>query len=66
MLRRFLKTATLKPGAHAKISFDPLVAKEDMSIWSESKHDWEVVMGKYGVMVGASSADIRLRGSMEV
>ena len=66
VLRRFLKTATLKPGAHAKISFDPLVAKEDMSIWSESKHDWEVVKGKYGVMVGASSADIRLRGSMEV
>ena len=34
------------------------------SIWDVSTHAWKVVPGSFGLMVGASSADIRLRGNV--
>ena len=35
----------------------------DLSIWSVAAHAWVPVTGKFLVLVGASSSDIRLRGS---
>jgi beta-glucosidase len=42
------------------------LAKEDLSIWDVNSHSWSVVSGLYGVSVGASSRDLRLRGSFTV
>jgi beta-glucosidase len=35
---------------------------EDLSIWSVVKHAWMPVSGEFKVFVGASAADIRLKG----
>ena len=37
-----------------------------MSVWSESVHAWQTVAGEFGVLVGASSRDIRLSGRLRV
>lgn len=37
-----------------------------VSNWDTSKKVWTVTRGKYGVMVGSSSQDIRLTGSFTV
>lgn len=34
-----------------------------LSIWNVTAQDWSVPSGDYGVLVGASSRDIRLKGS---
>lgn len=39
---------------------------EDVAIWDVVRNDWTVVNGQYTVMVGASSADIRLKGTFNV
>ena len=39
------------------------LSTEDLSIWSVTKHAWVVVSGDFQVFVGASAADIRLKGA---
>ena len=36
----------------------------ELSIWDVREHRWQVVAGEFGVLVGASSRDIRLRGTL--
>jgi len=36
------------------------------SIWDVKTHKWAVVPGKFGIMIGASSEDIRLTGSVTI
>ena len=38
----------------------------DFSIWSVEKHAWTVVSGTFGVAVGSSSRDHRLRTKVVV
>merc|ERR1712193_109372 len=52
----------LDSGAEAKITFK--VADRDLSIWDTSAHNWATVAGEFNVMVGSSSEDIRLKGSL--
>ena len=35
-----------------------------MSVWDAATHAWAPVAGDFGVFVGASSRDIRLKGSL--
>jgi beta-glucosidase len=59
----FRRVAIMK-GEEQMVSI-PLVVKE-LRQWDYSKEDYSVVPGMYDILVGASSADIRLKASLEV
>jgi beta-glucosidase len=54
----------LKPGqaTTVSVSIDP----RELSYWSVLQHDWVVAAGRREILVGASSRDIRLRGSADI
>lgn len=60
-LKQFQRV-NLSPGQAATLSLQ----LDDMSfsIWDTEVHDWAVVPGDFKVMVGSSSGDIRLTGTM--
>jgi beta-glucosidase len=62
-LKGFSKVS-LKPGETKKVSipFDD----KTFRFFNINNNDWEVEGGKYKIMVGASSEDIRLNGELEV
>jgi beta-glucosidase len=55
---------SLAPGHWQDVSLH--VTRHDLSYWSTATHDWAVGTGSRAVLVGASSRDIRLQGSMQV
>jgi beta-glucosidase len=58
------KRMTIKAGETAKVQM-PLKAA-DLASWNADKHVFEVEEGRVTVMVGASSADIRLKKIVSV
>lgn len=54
----------LQPGQTRRVTFT--IAPEELSFWSAGAQNWVAYPGKYQVMVGASSRDIRLTGSVAV
>ncbi len=54
----------LEPGETKTVVF-PLSAR-DLAFWDASAHAWKVEEGAFDIAVGASSADIRLRGGITV
>jgi len=62
-LKGFTKL-TLKPDETKSVTFD--LVDRDMSIWdiSATEHQWSVVSGDFQVMVGPSSDNIRLTGTL--
>uniref|UniRef100_A0A7S2KPX3 beta-glucosidase n=1 Tax=Bigelowiella natans TaxID=227086 RepID=A0A7S2KPX3_BIGNA len=52
----------LQPGKAEDIEIR--LTKRDVSIFSETAHSWQIVRGKFEVMVGASSKDIKLRANI--
>ena len=54
----------LQPGDSETINFS--ITPQDMSVWSEQFHDWLQQIGTFNVYIGASSRDIRLKGSFDV
>lgn len=52
----------LQPGQSSKVEFQ--VSRYDLSTWNVLTQRWEIPSGSTGVMVGASSRDIRLTGSI--
>jgi beta-glucosidase len=62
-LKGFHKTAVLSPGA-SEVVVLPL-RDRDVSIFDAERMQWQVVPGKFGVWVGASSRDLRLAGSID-
>lgn len=54
----------LKPGESKNITID--MTKEAFAYWSPEKRDWIVDAGNYGILIGASSADIRLKQTIRV
>ena len=62
-LKGFAKT-TLAPGTNTTVTITLTLA--EFSVWSVLQHKWVVVPGEFGVMVGGSSADLPLKGSMHV
>jgi beta-glucosidase len=55
---------TLDPGHWQDLTFH--VTQHDLSYWSTAAHNWAVGTGKRSVMVGSSSRDILLQGSVQV
>merc|ERR1712039_994419 len=51
----------VKAGASVKVSF-PLDSRA-LSVWDVQRHAWSRQSGIFDVMVGASSRDIRLKGT---
>ncbi len=54
----------LAPGKSTTVSFT--LDKSSMAYYSTQKKDWVAEPGTFDVLVGASSADIRLKGSFEL
>ena len=63
LLKGFQKVS-IGAGACAGVGF-PLKAK-DLQIWDVTAQAWKLVPGAYTVLVGSTSADIRLTGSLTV
>ncbi len=61
-LRGFERVA-LNPGEKKTVTFK--IGPEDFQLMDEQKR-WEVVPGTFDIMVGKSSADIELKGTLEV
>ena len=62
-LRGFAKLK-LAPGASGTATFN--LRKRDLSYWDSRQQNWIVPSGSFGVSVGASSRDIRLKGTITV
>jgi beta-glucosidase len=62
-LRGFAKLA-LQPGASGTATFN--LRRRDLSYWDVGSQRWVVPAGTFGVVVGASSRDGRLEGSLVV
>jgi len=63
VLRNFQKVQ-LPAGQTQTITFT--LTNADVSIWNVARHNWAVVTGSFGVFVGSSSRDIRLKGTLTV
>ncbi|KAG9258775.1 glycoside hydrolase family 3 protein [Emericellopsis atlantica] len=62
-LRGFAKLP-LEAGASGPVSFS--IRKRDVAVWDVEGQQWTVPAGEFGVLVGASSRDIRLEGTIQV
>ncbi|HLX86301.1 MAG TPA: glycoside hydrolase family 3 C-terminal domain-containing protein [Terriglobales bacterium] len=54
----------LAPGKSATVSF--MLDKSSLAFFSTQKKDWVAEPGTFDVLLGSSSADIRLKGSLEL
>jgi beta-glucosidase len=61
---RAFKRITLEPGATEHVQFR--VPVEQLAYYNVSKHDFTVEPGSFDILVGSSSDDIRLRGTLAV
>lgn len=61
-LKGFKKTRVLGPSEKEEVSIS--LRKRDLSIWDSHAHAWSQVAGTFKIMVGSSSRDIRLEGSV--
>jgi beta-glucosidase len=64
LLSGFHRTSVLLPGRSEEVTFK--LHLQDLSIWSEQAHKWQLVFGTFGVDVGASSRDTRLTTDFNV
>jgi beta-glucosidase len=55
---------SLKPGETRTVQI-PIKA-ESLAWWNEKKNGWDLEPGPVNVLVGASSADIRLRAAINI
>lgn len=63
VLRGFQKVY-LPPGASTRLSFG--LTAQDVAVFDLVADDWAAVPGAYGLLLGSSSADLRLTGSFNV
>ncbi len=61
-LKGFVKV-NLKPGESKTLSIE--LPKDAFAYWSPERKAWTVEPGSYGILVGSSSRDIRLKGACE-
>jgi len=64
LLRGFHRTALLAPGQQERVAFE--LRERDTSVWDAAEHGWAPVRGTFGLLVGSSSRDLRLRGALEL
>lgn len=60
---RGFQAVPLAPGAETKVTFK--LDDRWVSVWNEDQDKYEVVSGDFQVLVGSSSADIRLQGKLK-
>lgn len=58
---RGFEVVDLAPGATATVSFT--LAPRDLSVWDTAAYAWAPAAGAFGILVGASSRDIRVNGT---
>lgn len=63
-LKAFAKTASLAPGASETVTFK--LSKRDFASFNSVTNTWTVEPGTYRIAVGASSADLKLEGTINV
>ena len=63
-LRTFTKTKNLEPGEEILVALK--IHSSELNYWSEENSKWELEEGKYSLLVGTSSRDIKLAGEMEI
>ncbi len=63
-LKAFAKTRSLKPGESQTLTMT--IAHRDLASFDEAQSQWVVEPGRYEVLVGASSADIRQHLAVDV
>lgn len=63
-LKGFHKTSLIKPNESETIEF--VLSRSELSIWDIITHSFIVIPGTYDIKIGASSADIRLKGSLHI
>ncbi len=61
---RGFRRINILPGEKREVSFEVPAAK--LAIWDEKTHAFKLIPGSYGIEVGASSSDIRLRGGFQI
>ncbi len=54
----------LAPGESIDVSF--ALQDRDLAYWDEAGTGWRIEPGRFEILVGASSRDIRLRASLEL
>ena len=59
---RVFQKVLLAPKASATVTFT--LRKKDLSYWDVPSQTWKVPSGSFTVSVGASSRDLRLKGSL--
>jgi len=57
------KKIELKPNEKKSVTFE--ITKEDLSFFDEKTNEWKAEKGKFNILIGSSSRDIRLRGDIE-
>lgn len=62
-LKEFSKF-TLAPGESTGVVFK--LSDRSFSIWDVTQHAWALQAGDFGIMVGSSSDDIRLKGTLQI
>lgn len=60
-LRAFEKVHDLAPGSSKQVTLR--LDKYAVSFWDTEKQSWHAKAGRYGILIGRSSADIVLQGS---
>ena len=58
------KKINIKSGEKQTVTFQ--LTKKDLSFYDENKKDWVAEPGKFEVLMGSSSKDIRLTGSFNL
>ena len=57
------KKVNLSPGEKQTVTFE--LTKQDLSFFDEKENRWKAEKGKFKILVGSSSRDIRLEGEIE-
>ncbi|KAJ4104165.1 hypothetical protein NW760_010843 [Fusarium oxysporum] len=62
-LRGFTKPA-IKAGETAAVAFE--LTRRDLSVWDVSAQEWQLQQGDYAILVGRSSRDLPLQGTLSI
>ncbi len=63
-LKAFVKTRLLNPGERETVKVT--IPRKNLASWDENTHGWIVDNGKYTVLIGGSSTDIRSKQTVKV
>lgn len=63
-LRAFAKVRNIAPGTTFNVKLT--LNKYAFSYWDDRRSEWVAEKGEYGISVGSSSADLPLRGTLEL